>query len=335
MKVTSRITIGLFCLLTLFILSSYRTEPEKPKVGFLVHDLVSERWEKEMNLFAQNIIELGGEPVTQNAFGDANTQVTQGKELIDRGIKVIAVVAQDAKILAQLVDYANQKGATIIAYDRLLLNCDLPYYFSFNSVMVGEQMASYALNLKPKGNYVILNGPSSDNNAALVKQGVMNKLKPLIDRGDVKVLLNQEMESWNALPTMLFMEDYLSRNKTSSIDAIIAASDDIAAGALEALNLDKRNVSVVTGQDASVEACSSILQGKQSMTVFKDGKKLPRECAILAMKLARGEKIATTTTVFNGKANVPSILFDPVVVDKNNLRQVLVPHHITEDQLGK
>jgi D-xylose transport system substrate-binding protein len=174
---TSKLIMAGFCFIALLALSSFDSEP-KIKIGFLVHDLVTARWQTEMENFSARIAELGGEAVTRNAFGDTQTQIKQGKELIDSGVKVIAVVAQNGKALAELVDYANKAGATIIAYDRMILNCDLPYYISFNSVLVGELMADYALALKPKGNYLVLNGPSTDNNATLVKQGIMNKLKP-------------------------------------------------------------------------------------------------------------------------------------------------------------
>lgn len=330
LRISKIIAVGL-CLSSLLALSSFRVEP-KIRIGFLVHDLVTARWQTDMENFSRKITELGGEPVTRNAFGDIQTQIKQGKELVDDGIKVIAVVAQNGKALAELVDYANKAGTTIIAYDRLILNCDLPYYISFNSIKVGELMAEYSLTLKPKGNYIILNGPSTDNNAIQVKQGVMNKLTPAIEKGNIKVLLNKEMDSWNSLSALMFMEDFLSTNK-SQIDAIVTASDDMAAGTLDALKIDKMKIPILTGQNATVDACKNIMQGYQTMTVYKDIKKLSTEAANLSMKIARGKKIKTSATTNNGKIEVPSILFDPVVIDKNNLYKELVPHHVTEADL--
>lgn len=331
-KGTSRIIIVGLWLTILLTLSSFHTE-KKIKIGFLVHDLVTERWRTEMENFSSKVTELGGEIVAQNAFGDAQTQIKQGKDLIDSGVKVIAVVAQDAKALAELVDYANKANATIIAYDRMILNCDLPYYISFNSVKVGEMMADYVLQLKPRGNYIILNGPIVDNNAALVSRGVMNKLKLGIEKGDIKILLSKEMDSWNALSSLMVMEDFQSTNK-QAVDVVIAASDDLASGALDAIKVDKLNLPLVTGQNATRDACKNIMQGFQTMTVYKDLKKLSSEAAKLAMQVAKGEKINTTITMNNGKIDVPSILFDPVVIDKSNLRKILIPGHIKESDLN-
>jgi len=330
LRVSKIVVVGLG-LSALLSLSPLQSAP-KIKIGFLVHDLGATRWQTEMELFTKKITELGGEPITRNAFGDTETQIKQGKELVDAGVKAIAVVAQNGKALAELVDYANKAGATIIAYDRMILNCDLPYYISFNSIKAGELIADYSLKLKPKGNYIILNGPSTDNNATLLKKGIMNKLGPSIEKGDIKILVDKEMDSWSGLNSLMFMEDFLPTNK-SQIDAIIASGDDMASGVLDAMKIDKVSLPILTGQNATVDACRNIIQGLQTMTIYKDAKKISSEAAILAMKIAKGEKIKTTTTRSNGKIDVPSILFDPVVIDKNNLRKLLVPHYVTEDEL--
>lgn len=333
LKITSLFAIA-GIIISLTILSASKPVTEKIKVGFLVHDLVAERWKMDMENFSNKVEELGGEAITKNAFGDPHTQVTQGKMLIDQGVKVIAVVAQDANVLGELVTYANKAGATIIAYDRMILNCDLPYYISFNSVMVGELMADYALKLKPKGNYVIINGPSSDNNALLVRKGVMNKLKKHIDAGSVKVLLEKESDSWYSLSSLMIMDEFLTSNK-EPIDAIITGSDDLATGALDAIKSSKRPIPAVTGQDATIDACRNIVLGYQSMTIYKSIKKLSDEAAILAMKVARKEKVDITATLNNGKTDVPSILFDPLVVDKANLRKTVIAEgHIKESDLN-
>lgn len=313
-------------------LSAFRS-PEKIKVGFLIHDLVGERWEKDMTNFSNKIEALGGEAILKNAYGSADTQVTQGKALVDAGVKVIAVVPQDATVLAELVTYADKAGAKIIAYDRMILNCDLHYYISFNSVKVGELMAAYATKLKPKGNYIILNGPSSDNNALLVRKGIMDKLKKSIDNGNIKIILEKEMDSWYGLSSLMTMDEFITTNK-KPIDAILTGSDDLATGAIDAAHAANLPKMIVTGQDATVEACKNIVLGNQSMTVYKSIEKLSSEAAILAMKIAKGEKIEITTTLNNGKKEVPSILFDPIVVDKSNLRSTVVAEgHIKESDL--
>lgn len=329
----SLLSLAVMFVLTAFALTSFKPQ-EKIKIGFLVHDLVSERWKTDMETFANKIEELGGVAITKNAFGDAHTQVAQGKTLIDEGVKVIAVVSQDGAILGELVDYAEKAGAKIIAYDRMILNSNLEYYISYNSISVGELMADYSLDLKPKGNYVIINGPSADNNSLLVKQGVNNQLKKHIESGDVKVIFEEEADAWYALNAMLMMDEFLTSNPDETIDVVIAASDDLATGAIDAIRSAGRKSPIVVGQDATVDACKNIILGHQTMTIYKPIKKLSNEAAILAMKVAKNEKVDFTAKLNNGKVDVPSILFDPIVIDKENLRKTLIAdQHLKENDL--
>ncbi len=335
-NITKRLSLwGLSCLLGLTIVAMTSFGPqEKVRIGFLVHDLVSERWKTDMENFSNEIEALGGVAITKNAFGDAHTQVAQGKSMIDEGVKVIAVVAQDGKILGELVDYAEKAGAKIIAYDRMILNSNLEYYISYNSIRVGELMAEYALKLKPTGNYVIINGPSSDNNSLLVKQGIENKLGKHIERGDVNVVFEKESDAWYSLNAMLMMDEFLASHTDEPLDVVIAASDDLATGAIDAIKSSNRGIPVVVGQDATVDACKNIILGYQAMTIYKPIKNLSKEAAILAMKIARKEKVSFTTKLSNGKVDVPSILFDPIVITKENLRKTLVADdHIKEYDL--
>lgn len=315
----SILLISIFSLV-LFITSTAFQQKEKVRIGFLVHDLVSERWKLDVGHFSNKVEELGGEVIVKNALGDANSQINQGKMLIDEGVKVLVVVAQDGELLKELVEYAEEKGAKVIAYDRMISNCNLHYYISYNSVRVGELMAEHAIKRKPKGNYVLLYGPTSDNNALLVKKGIKNVLQKSIESGDIKVIKEVSFDSWYGLDSYIYMEEFLSKNKLP-VDVIIASNDDLAGGVIDALKLIKKDKPIVTGQDASIEACKNIMQGYQSMTVYKSILKLSQEAAVLAMKVANKEKIQVSSTFNNGTHDVPSILFDAVSVDKSNIRK--------------
>ena len=328
-------------LLSVFLFSGFTSQDPNAekndaavKIGFLVHDLVSERWQKDMNFFVNRITELGGIPVTKNAFGDVQTQIAQLKELIDQGVKVIAIVPVDGKALVDMVDYANEKGVKIIAYDRLIKNCNIDYYISYNSVRTGELMAQYVVSRKPKGNYAFVNGPISDNNAVLIKQGQMNVLRPYIDKGDIKIVLNQSVAAWGPLEALMVMEEFLGTHK-GDVDVVLASSDGLSDGVIQALSTSgKYTNTLVTGQDASVTACKNIMQGYQAMSVYKSIKKISYAAADLAMKIANKKPIETSGVTNNGKKDVPSIFFEPVVVDKANLKDIVIKDgHINEADL--
>jgi D-xylose transport system substrate-binding protein len=327
---------GVILLFTLscFYLSAQPAEKQKVKIGFLIHDLVSERWKKDIEYFTNRVEAQGGAVITKCALGDVKTQIDQGKELVNEGVKVIAVVAVDGKALTELVDYADKAGTKIIAYDRLIKDCNLHYYISFNSFRTGELIAGYMVKVKPTGKYVIINGPESDNNAGLVRQGEMKVLKPYIDRGDIKVVYDKSANAWGPLEALMIMDELNSSYK-DSIDVVLAANDGLAEGAIQSLSTtDRYRKTLVSGQDASPTACKNIMLGYQTMSVYKSISKIANEAADLAVKLARNEKVKTTTVTNNGKKDVPSILFEPVVVDKTNLKETVVKDgHVKESDL--
>jgi len=59
---------------------------------------------------------------------------------------------------------------------------------------------------------------------------------------------------------------------------------------------------------------------------------LAENAAIIASKIVKNEKIDTTTSTYNGRISVPTILFDPVVVDKSNLKQTVVADGVIKEE---
>jgi D-xylose transport system substrate-binding protein len=108
--------------------------------------------------------------------------------------------------------------------------------------------------------------------------------------------------------------------------AAIVASNDVTAGGVIGV-LQKRGLAgkvLVSGQDAELEAARRIVAGTQAMTVYKSLRTLTRLAARSAVLMAKGEKVDTSSTVNNGKRDVPTMLFDPITVDKENIDGVLI-----------
>jgi D-xylose transport system substrate-binding protein len=327
--------IGLLILTSVVALQSFRTA-QAPQFGFLLANLDNDRWYKDRDFFIDKIQSLGGEVIVENAHDDADEQIVKAKELISKGIKVLTIISVDGNSAAAIVDLAHKAGVKVIAYDRLIKNCDLDYYVSFNSVKVGEMMANYAISQKPNGNYCIINGPEVDNNSKLIRQGVMNILQKQIDDKAIKVILNHTLTRWNDMETMLMLEEFYASGK-ETCDAIISPSDIVSAGCVN--YLESNNLSgkvLITGQNADLDACKWILTGKQAMTIYKPMKKLAYQAAEIAMKLAKGETISSTATIENGKISVPAILIEPIFIDKSNVKDVLTGDAIwTDEQLNE
>ena len=113
--------------------------------------------------------------------------------------------------------------------------------------------------------------------------------------------------------------------KGRDFDAILASNDSTATGAIQALKEEGLAGKVmVTGQDADLIACQNIVQGLQTMTVYKPLKNLATKAAELAVDMAQGKPVVANSTVNNGKIDVPSVLMDVIAVDKSNMMATVV-----------
>jgi D-xylose transport system substrate-binding protein len=211
--------------------------------------------------------------------------------MVSQGVDVIIIVAGDGAACATAVDDAAKAGVKCIAYDRLIPTDKLAAYITFDNVEVGRQQALGILDVVKTGNFALLGGSPTDNNAHLVRQGQMEVLKPLIDKKTIKIVGDQFIDGWSQEKALTTMENILTANN-NNVDAVVASNDGTGLGAVEALSAQGLAGKVpVSGQDATAAACKSIVEGKFTVTVFKDINLLTPMAVDLAMKLAKGEKI--------------------------------------------
>ncbi|HEX7057986.1 MAG TPA: D-xylose ABC transporter substrate-binding protein [Bacilli bacterium] len=297
---------------------------DKIVIGFSMDTLEEERWQKDRDLFVAAAEKLGAEVNVQSANSDDAKQISQAENLISQGVDVLVVVPHNAEASAAIVEKAHAAGIKVLSYDRLIKNSDVDLYVSFDNEKVGRMQAEAITKLAPKGNYVYIGGDDGDNNAHLFKKGAFEVLQPLIDKGDIKVVYDQWTKEWNPANALANMENALTANN-NDIAAVVAANDGTAGGVIQALAAQNLAGKIpVSGQDAELAACQRIVEGTQTMTVYKPIKAIAEKSAELAVKLAKGEDVEANQTVNNGKIDVPSVLLEPISVDKNNMDATII-----------
>ena len=289
-------------------------------IGLSMDTLREERWQNDRDFFVAAAESLGARVLVQACNNSDALQNSQCENLLTQGVDVLVVVPHNSKTSATIVEAAHRAGVPVIAYDRMIEDCDLDLYMSFDGVRVGELQAEYAVQRCPKGDYVLIAGAPTDNNSHLFRKGQMNVLQPLIDRGDIRVVGDQWADDWQPVKGLAIMENALTRN-ANRVDAVVSSNDGLAGGALQALAEQKlAGKVIVTGQDAELAACQRILAGTQSMTVYKPIRALAVRAAEVACALARKQPPPPPTrTLDNGKKAVPAILVTPIAVDRANL----------------
>jgi D-xylose transport system substrate-binding protein len=307
---------------------------DKPEIGFCIDDLRVERWSRDRDYFVAAATKLGAKVSVQSADANEARQISQIENLISRGVDVIVIVPFNSKTLGNVVAEAHKAGIKIVSYDRLILDADVDAYISFDNEKVGELQGQGVFEAQPKGNYFLLGGAPTDNNAKMLREGQMKVLKPAIDRGDIKVVGQQWVPEWSASTALRITEDALTANN-NKIDAIVASNDGTAGGAIQALAAQKMAGKVpVSGQDADLAAVKRLVAGTQTMTVYKPLKLIAGEAATLAVDLAKGDTPKYNAKYDNGKKQVDTVLLQPTLLTKSNVDVVIKDGFYTQAQLA-
>lgn len=301
---------------------------KKLKIGFAMDTVKEERWQRDKDAFEARCKELNVDCLVTVADNKADKQANDVDNLLTQGVDVLVIAPHDATQAASMVEKAKKQNVPVISYDRLINSDKIDLYISHQVPVIGKKIAEYALKNAPKGNYVMVYGASTDNNAVIMKTEQLAVLKPAIDKGDIKVVGDKFITDWKPEEALNFAENALTQN-SDNIQAFVVSNDGMAGGVISAIA--KRNLTgkiLVTGQDAGLEALQNIAEGKQSMTVYKPIIPLASGAVDAAIKLAKKEPLADakpfSTKLENKDLTVPAILLEVQVVDKDNLMTTVI-----------
>ena len=309
-------------------------DAKNPKIGFSIDDLRVERWSRDRDYFVAAATGLGAKVFVQSADANEQKQIAQIENLISRGVDVIVIVPYNATVLNNAIKEAKKANIKVLSYDRLALNSDIDAYISFDNKAVGQMQAKALVELKPKGNYYLLGGAPTDNNAKMLREGQLSVLDPLVAKGDIKIVGKQWVKQWSPAEAMAIIENALTANN-NQIDAIVASNDGTAGGAIQALTSQKLNGKVpVSGQDADLAAVRRVMAGTQAMTVYKPLKLIASEAAKLSVQLVRNENPAYNAQYDNGFKKVNTLLLKPIPLTKANLNILIKDGFFTEAQIA-
>ena len=332
-------------------------ESEKMLIGVAMPTQSSERWINDAANMKANLEKLGYRVDIQFAEDDVQMQVSQIENFIAKGVNCLVVASVDSQALVNVLVQAKQNSIPVIAYDRLLMDTEaVSYYATFDNKGVGTKIAEYIVKNKKletakqeNRTYTIefFMGSPDDNNALFLYNGIIEILKPYLDSG---VLVCKTKRTnfqdtcilrWSQETAQQWAENYLSGYyNNQKLDIACSAFDGFAYGIRSALESAGYKVDVdwplISGQDADLMAVKNIISGYQSMTIFKDTRILAEKCANMVEAVLKGAEpeINDTTQYNNNVKTVPTYLCEPLVVDKNNYREIIVESgYYTKEQL--
>ena len=332
-----------------------KVESNGKKVGVAMPTQSSERWIKDGDNMKKQLEALGYEVDLQYAEDDIPTQQSQLETMIAQGVNCLVVAAIDSGALVNVLDQAKQANIPVIAYDRLLMDTDaVSYYASFDNEGVGRKIGEYIetkadlANASEPQTIEFFMGSPDDNNAVLLHKGVMSVLEKYLKDG--KLVCKSGRTSfedtcilrWSQETAQQNCENYLTGfYADEDLDIACSAFDGFAYGikaALEGAGYKEDNWPLITGQDAEVMAVKNIIEGKQTQTIFKDTGLLAEKCVTMVQAVVEGgePEINDTETYDNHKLVVPSYLCEPVSLDKDNYKELVIDSgYYTEEDIEK
>jgi D-xylose transport system substrate-binding protein len=312
--------------------SSKSSSPKKGDaitVGLLLPENQTARYEKfDKPLIEKKVQELTngkGKIVYANAKQDATLQNQQVDTMITNKVDVLIVDAVDAAAIKNSVQKAKDAGIPVVAYDRLAQG-PIDAYTSFDNETVGKTQGEAllkALGSKAKsGKIVMMNGSSTDPNAAQFKKGAHEVLD-----GKVNVGKEYDTKDWKPENANTNMEGAISALGKQNIVGVYSANDGMAGGIITALKSAGLTNIPVTGQDAELAGVQRIVTGEQYMSVYKPYAPEADAAAEMAVALAQGkaldsiakDKVDSPTT-----KQVPSVLVPVQSLTKDNIKDTVI-----------
>ncbi len=312
------------------------------KIGVAMPTKDLQRWNQDGSNMEEQLKAAGYEVDLQYASNDIATQVSQIENMINSGCKMLVIASIDGDSLGTVLAQAKEKGVSVIAYDRLIMNSDaVTYYATFDNYMVGTKQGEYIRdqldldNAAGPFNIELITGDPGDNNARFFFGGAMDVLQPYIDAGKLVVKSGQTdfetvaTANWATEAAQSRFDAIIAANYAdgTKLDAVMCSNDSTAMGVTNSLEANYTGEwPIITGQDCDIANVKNMIAGKQSMSIFKDTRTLAAKTVEMVDAVMKGgtAPVNDTKTYDNGTGVIPSYLCEPVFADVNNYKELLI-----------
>ena len=356
--------VGLLLLVLILVTSTFMGCAKQEEEAAATADLIGvsmptkslQRWNQDGANMKTELEKKGYAVELLYAEDSVAQQIKDIENMITKEAKVLVIAAIDGEALKGVLDEAGKAGIKVIAYDRLIRGSEyVDYYATFDNYLVGVIQGTYiiealGLDKGEKGPFTmeVFGGSPDDNNAYFFYDGAMDTLAPYIDNGSLVIKSGQKnmeqiaIQGWKSEGAQARMDNLLTAFYADEpIDVVLSPNDSLAQGIVASLKASgygsaEMPFPILTGQDCDTTNVKMIIAGQQSMSVFKDTRALAAKVVEMVEAIMNGTTppVNDTTTYDNGVKIVPSYLLEPIFVDINNYRGLLIDSgYYTEDQL--
>ena len=266
-------------------------------------------WQAEAAKVAQDEArQLDVDLLLQDGEASSPKQESDLRVALNLQVDGIILDPNDVDALTAATNEVLDAGIPIVTFDRIVRNPHKPIpYFGLNNVAAGAELVEYVINKLPDGaRIVFITGKPGGSSANERAKGVHDGLKAA---GDKYKIVAEQTGNWSREQALNVTQDVLT-SLGYTPDAIIAANDDMALGAVAAIEqagIPKGKI-VVVGIDGLPEALVKIRDGEMAASV---------QFPLMQVRLALEALVAHLR---DHKA-IEGKLLDALLIDKSNLQQ--------------
>ena len=206
--------------------------------------------------------QLGLELLVTDAQDSVSTQISDIEDLVQRGVAVLIVNPTDSAAVVPAVMAANAAGIPVIAVDRGVDGGKLAYFIASDNVAGGASAAEFICEqIGGSGPVVELEGIAGTSAARERGQGFNTFMR---ENCTGVTIVARQTANFNRAEGLTVMENILTAQP--QIAAVFAHNDEMALGALQAIEASGRSILVV-GFDATDDAVAAVMAGRMAATV--------------------------------------------------------------------
>ncbi|GMQ58995.1 sugar ABC transporter substrate-binding protein [Vallitalea sediminicola] len=224
------------------------------------------------------------EAIFTDAKDDSSIQIANMENLIAQKVDAIIVVMVDTEGAKPYVKMCEEAGIPLIGVNRTFEGADV--YVGSESIQAGlMQMEHVVKLLGEKGNICVLEGAPGYEAAVQRTAGNIE----IADKYEEINIIRQDTGKWDRAKGMEVAENWLQSGE--EINAIVANNDEMAIGAIRALEAVGNTDIVVAGIDATLDALEYVKDGTLDITIFQSPFGQGSESLKAALKMAKGETV--------------------------------------------
>ncbi len=247
-------------LLSLPLFANGQKESSKVKVGLVISTLNNPFFVSLKDGAQAKATELGYTLVVLDSQNDPAKELSNVEDLMTQGISALLINPADSDAVGNAIKVANKQKIPVITLDRGATSGEVVTHIASDNVAGGKMAGEFIIKLLGgKGKVVELEGLPGTSAARDRGKGFNEALK-----GTSITVVARQAADFDRTKGLNVMEDILQAQ--SDIDAVFAHNDEMALGALKAIEASGRDIKIV-GFDATDDAVKAVKEGKMAATV--------------------------------------------------------------------